>query len=146
MKRSDAYAKSTGSKAAMNYEVRLQPRALNDLEEAYLWAAKHAPESAARWVALADVVKTARRRVHRQHVFQVNIHFQQIADGVLVLDAVEPAENHTAVGGSLGRLRRCHQIAFATGSRQFEPVGGRRRGGSLLPQDRHSAKCQSTRK
>ena len=35
----------------MKYKVRLQPPAENDLEEAYLWAAGHAPESAARWLA-----------------------------------------------------------------------------------------------
>ena len=35
----------------MKYEVRLQPPAVDDLEEAYLWAAKHAPDTAGRWLA-----------------------------------------------------------------------------------------------
>ena len=34
----------------MKYRVRLQPSAEKDLEEAYLWAAKHAPETATRWL------------------------------------------------------------------------------------------------
>ena len=34
----------------MKYQVRLQPPAERDLEEAYLWAAKHAPETASRWL------------------------------------------------------------------------------------------------
>jgi len=34
----------------MRYRVQLQPPAEQDLEEAYLWAAKHAPETAARWL------------------------------------------------------------------------------------------------
>jgi plasmid stabilization system protein ParE len=34
----------------MKYRVRLQPPAENDLEEAYRWAAKHAPETASRWL------------------------------------------------------------------------------------------------
>ncbi len=35
----------------MTYRVRLQPLAEQDLEEAYLWAAKQAPETAGRWLA-----------------------------------------------------------------------------------------------
>jgi plasmid stabilization system protein ParE len=35
----------------MTYKVRLQPLAENDLEEAYLWAAKSAPETAGLWLA-----------------------------------------------------------------------------------------------
>jgi plasmid stabilization system protein ParE len=35
----------------MQYEVRLQPPAVDDLDEAYLWAAKHAPETAGRWLS-----------------------------------------------------------------------------------------------
>ena len=35
----------------MTYEVHLQPLAENDLEEAYLWAAKHAPVTAGKWLA-----------------------------------------------------------------------------------------------
>jgi len=35
----------------MAYEVRLQPLAENDLDEAYLWAAKRAPETSAIWLA-----------------------------------------------------------------------------------------------
>jgi plasmid stabilization system protein ParE len=35
----------------MTYKVRLQPIAENDLEEAYLWAAKNAPETARLWLA-----------------------------------------------------------------------------------------------
>ena len=35
----------------MKYMVRLQQLAETDLEEAYLWAAKHAPATAARWLA-----------------------------------------------------------------------------------------------
>lgn len=35
----------------MLYRVRLQPPAEQDLEEAYLWAARHAPETAARWLS-----------------------------------------------------------------------------------------------
>jgi toxin ParE1/3/4 len=34
----------------MKYQVRLQRSAENDLEEAYLWTAKHAPQTASRWV------------------------------------------------------------------------------------------------
>ncbi len=34
----------------MQYEVRLQPLAETDLEEAYLWAAAHAPATAAEWL------------------------------------------------------------------------------------------------
>jgi plasmid stabilization system protein ParE len=34
----------------MTYEVHLQPLAESDLEEAYLWAAKYAPETADRWL------------------------------------------------------------------------------------------------
>lgn len=35
----------------MKYVVRLQPVAESDLHEAYLWAAKRAPEAAKRWLA-----------------------------------------------------------------------------------------------
>jgi plasmid stabilization system protein ParE len=43
----------------MAYEVRLQPLAENDLEEAYLWAANRAPETAANWLArFHTVLKT----------------------------------------------------------------------------------------
>jgi plasmid stabilization system protein ParE len=35
----------------MTYKVRLQPLAENDLEDAYLWAAKSAPETAGLWLA-----------------------------------------------------------------------------------------------
>ena len=35
----------------MNYKVSLQPLAKSDLEAAYLWAARSAPESAARWLS-----------------------------------------------------------------------------------------------
>jgi plasmid stabilization system protein ParE len=35
----------------MIYRVRLQPPAQRDLDEAYLWAARHAPETAARWLS-----------------------------------------------------------------------------------------------
>ncbi len=35
----------------MTYKVRLQPLAENDLDEAYLWAAKSAPETAGLWLA-----------------------------------------------------------------------------------------------
>jgi plasmid stabilization system protein ParE len=35
----------------MTHKVRLQPLAENDLEEAYLWAAKNAPETAGLWLA-----------------------------------------------------------------------------------------------
>ena len=34
----------------MKYVVRLQPVAESDLHEAYLWAAKRAPEAAKRWL------------------------------------------------------------------------------------------------
>jgi plasmid stabilization system protein ParE len=34
----------------MNYAVILQPRAIRDLEEAYLWSARRAPDAAARWL------------------------------------------------------------------------------------------------
>ena len=34
----------------MFYRVELQPLAEGDLEEAYLWAAKRAPETASRWL------------------------------------------------------------------------------------------------
>ena len=33
----------------MKYRIRLQPAAVDDLEQAYLNAAKHAPRTAARW-------------------------------------------------------------------------------------------------
>lgn len=34
----------------MRYEVRLQPLAEKDLEEAYVWAAERAPATAAKWL------------------------------------------------------------------------------------------------
>ena len=34
----------------MKYRVILQPRAQRDLDEAYVWAASQAPETAARWL------------------------------------------------------------------------------------------------
>jgi len=34
----------------MTFEVRFQPIAEMDLEEAYYWAAQHAPTTAARWL------------------------------------------------------------------------------------------------
>ena len=34
----------------MTYRVLIQPLALNDLDEYYQWAAKNAPETAARWL------------------------------------------------------------------------------------------------
>ncbi len=34
----------------MKYDVRFQPAAAKDLDEAYLHAAKHAPQTAARWL------------------------------------------------------------------------------------------------
>jgi len=33
----------------MKYRVILSPRAARDLDNAYLWASRHAPETAARW-------------------------------------------------------------------------------------------------
>jgi plasmid stabilization system protein ParE len=33
----------------MKYRIILQPRALQDLEEAYRWIAERSPEAAARW-------------------------------------------------------------------------------------------------
>jgi len=35
----------------MKYRVVVQRLALEDLEESYLWAARHAPETAARWLS-----------------------------------------------------------------------------------------------
>jgi plasmid stabilization system protein ParE len=34
----------------MNYTVIVMPRALRDLDGAYLWASRSAPETAARWL------------------------------------------------------------------------------------------------
>ena len=34
----------------MKYRVRLQRLATHDLDEAYCWAARHAPQAAARWL------------------------------------------------------------------------------------------------
>ena len=34
----------------MNHTVIVLPRALRDLDEAYLWASRHAPVTAARWL------------------------------------------------------------------------------------------------
>ena len=34
----------------MSFQVRLQPLAEVDLDEAYVWAARHAPDTAGRWV------------------------------------------------------------------------------------------------
>ncbi len=34
----------------MKYRVILSPRAVRDLDVAYLWASRHAPETAARWL------------------------------------------------------------------------------------------------
>lgn len=34
----------------MKYRVILLPRAARDLDKAYLWASRHAPETAARWL------------------------------------------------------------------------------------------------
>jgi plasmid stabilization system protein ParE len=34
----------------MKYRVILMPRAARDLNKAYLWASRHAPETAARWL------------------------------------------------------------------------------------------------
>lgn len=34
----------------MNHKVRLQRAAEEDLDDAYLWAAKRAPETASRWL------------------------------------------------------------------------------------------------
>ena len=34
----------------MTYRVVLMPRAVRDLDRAYLWASRHAPETAGRWL------------------------------------------------------------------------------------------------
>jgi len=34
----------------VKYRVRLQRLATNDLDDAYTWAARHAPQTAARWL------------------------------------------------------------------------------------------------
>ena len=55
---------------------------------------------------LADVVETVRRGIHGQQLLQLDVHSQQIAHGVLVLDAVEPAESDLAPA----RLRGFHRF------------------------------------
>ena len=43
----------------MNYRVVLQRLAVQDLDEAYTWAARNAPETAARWLdRFRDALKT----------------------------------------------------------------------------------------
>lgn len=50
----------------MKYQVRLQPAAAADLEEAYLHAAKHAPLTAARWLnRFQDALGTLERNPER---------------------------------------------------------------------------------
>lgn len=50
----------------MAYQVELQPLAERDLEEAYLWVANHAPETAARWLArFHEALSTLRHNPQR---------------------------------------------------------------------------------
>jgi len=50
----------------MKYRVIVQPPALEDLEEAYLWAAQRAPQTAARWYnRFRDALQTLRTNPQR---------------------------------------------------------------------------------
>ena len=55
---------------------------------------------------LADIVEAVRRRIRREHLLKIDVNAEQIADGVLILDAVEAAQNRATVrelgGRSLG--------------------------------------------
>ena len=46
---------------------------------------------------LAAVVEAVRRRVRGQQLLQVDVDAEQVADGVLVLDPVEPAQDRAAL-------------------------------------------------
>ena len=70
----------------MNYRVRLQPAAFDDLDEAYRFAAKHAPETAARWfnrffVALESLQHNPHRCVLASENSKVNREIRQLLHG-----------------------------------------------------------------
>ena len=51
---------------------------------------------------LAHVVEAVRRGVRREPLLEVEVHPQEVAQRVLVLDAVEPAEHRATVAGRVG--------------------------------------------
>ena len=56
------------------------------------------------------VVETAHRGIQRQQIGQIHFHSEQIAHGVRILRAVEPAQNHAALRGpprDFCRTRTC---------------------------------------
>jgi hypothetical protein len=47
---------------------------------------------------LTHIVKTGRRAILGEHLLQIDLHPQEVAHGVLILDPVETAEHHPALG------------------------------------------------
>jgi hypothetical protein len=54
----------------------------------------------------ADVVEAVHRAVERQFVAEINVDAEQVAHRIVVFGAVQPAENHPALGGTLRLLGR----------------------------------------
>ena len=82
---------------------------------------------------LGAVVEAVGRGVRRQQVLQIDVDAQQVAHRVLVLGPVQAAQDHSALRGTPGGLRRCRPSA--------DPVGQgldvfRRRTGLLLRRHR----------
>ena len=61
----------------MKYRVIVQPPALQDLEEAYLWAAERAPQTAARWYnRFRDALRTLEINPLRCALAPVNVEVE----------------------------------------------------------------------
>jgi plasmid stabilization system protein ParE len=70
----------------MKYRVVLQRLALLDLEESYLWAARHAPETAARWLSrfhaeLQSLAEQPERFAHAPENKKVRREIRQLLFG-----------------------------------------------------------------
>ena len=74
---------------------------------------------------LGPIVEAVGRRVRRQQVFQIDVHAQQVAHGVLVLGPVEPAQDDPPLRRHCGRCRRLHPPANPVRQGWTSSAGGR---------------------
>lgn len=62
----------------MKYRVILQPPAIDDIEQAYLWIKEQAPDAADRWFrGLMQAIDTLESFPHRCGLAEENEHFEQ---------------------------------------------------------------------
>jgi hypothetical protein len=77
-----------------------------------------------------DVVEAISRGIFWQHFLEFDVDIQQVANSILVLDAIEPAKNHAALA------------FFGHGNSGIDPLGQKLNfllGRSRLPLGRHLA-------